>query len=723
MAEQSASAQNTFAAEAENVIINCPEQIDLPVMVDYVGKALGVRFLYGEELSGQRVELRPSPVTVPKEHLLKLLASLLRVRDLTIVEEADGFYRIVRTESAARSASRVLDRDATPDADSLRVVTQVLSVPLGKVAGLTEKLSRYLSSPKSGLFTIPEQNAIIVTDYESRIAMLRQLIALLDGKPAGLEIETLTVDGADVTVLAAQVTAILAEAKRVRQSPLIPPSVRGDILPGQLVIIGLENQLQEAKRMIAQFTPEHVDIATRSYRPRYLGLARAKGLIDHVVLAPGSGLHPPASIHVDEAGGRLFVTAEPATLGAIATLFEAEDVPLPESRRPLRIYRPSHRKVSEMVETLSQLLGEAGRSLPLSEAAPDSREPSRRDRASGAGRTTPNSPTARARAESGAASRQASTRIEGPDYVLTTDEPTNSILAIGTPEFHAQLEVLLDDLDQRRPQVLIEMTLVAITMNDRQDLGVELEGLDLGDAWDYLLFTNFGLSSLDVTTGQRVLEPGVGGNGVIIGPNKVPLIIQALATRGLAKVLSTPKLLVSDNAQGTLRNVDEAPFTSVNASDTVATTSFAGFESAGTTLTVTPHILEGDYLTLEYELSFSNFTGGSSTAAIPPPRTTNSFASTVEIPDGHTMVTGGLIVDNTSDAISEVPLLGRMPVLGRLFQSSSVNSTKTKIFAFIRPVILREDSFEELKYISLKAVENAELLSDDSPMGAPLWMR
>ncbi|MCH7663673.1 MAG: FtsW/RodA/SpoVE family cell cycle protein, partial [Chloroflexi bacterium] len=96
-------------------------------------------------------------------------------------------------------------------------------------------------------------------------------------------------------------------------------------------------------------------------------------------------------------------------------------------------------------------------------------------------------------------------RVEGADYVLAVDEPTNAILAIGSRSFHAQLQSLIDKLDRRRPQVLIEMTLVAITMSDSMDLGVELQALDLGDAWDYLVFSNFGLSSIDVATGRRAV--------------------------------------------------------------------------------------------------------------------------------------------------------------------------------------------------------------------------
>ena len=246
----------------------------------------------------------------------------------------------------------------------------------------------------------------------------------------------------------------------------------------------------------------------------------------------------------------------------------------------------------------------------------------------------------------------------------------------------------------------------------------------LATGGDYLLFSSFGLSEFNVATGQRMLAPACGGvNGVLISPDEVPVVFRALATHGDSRVISAPRLLVSDNTSATMRNVDEAPFTSVNASDTVATTSFGGFESAGTTLTVTPHVAEGDHLSLEYDLTFSNFTGAAAGITAPPPRTTNSFSGEVEVPDSYTVVVGGLIVENESDTVSEVPLLGRIPVLGALFQNSSASRSKSRIFAFIRPVILRDDAFRDLKYMSTAAMKETELDNQDFPPDRLMWMR
>lgn len=711
-----AAAQEPLVADGENVVVNFSGPIDLAVVVDYVGRIAGARFLYGEELQNQRVELRPSPLRLPKARLLQLLTSLLRVRDLAMVEEEPNLYRIVRIEQTARSVSKLLSGSDLPDAASARMVTQVIEIPSGNVKAIADQIGRLMTSPKAGLVALPESGRVIVTDYESRLAMIGQLVALLGTTTQEILVETVPMAHADSETVASQVLGVITETHRAREARGSPPSVRGDLIAGALVVVGTKTQIDEALALVARFAPEITELTTVGYAPHFLSLQRLSELIDHVLLAPGSGLSHPTAMYSDTTASRLFVTAETNTHAAIEEMLTKEDEPFQETQRPLRIHRPKHRSAAELLTAVTEILG----GNPTSTVASVVTTPEN----ASANQERPPTPRGADTADTIDVATPARTlSVRGNDYVLTVDEHTNALLAIGTREFHAQLEVLIDELDRRRPQVLITMTLVAVTMSDSLDLGVELQSLDLGDAWDFVLFSNFGLSSIDPETGDRTLTPGIGGNGVLLSPDRVPLIVRALSTKAKARVMSTPKLLVADGARGTLRNVDEAPFTSVNASDTVATTSFAGFESAGTTLNVTPNILEGDYVTLEYELTFSNFSGSSSTATVPPPRTTNAFTSQVEVPDGYTLITGGLIVDNDSESVSGVPFFADIPGIGKLFQSSGRQNSHTKIFAFITPTIVREDEFEALKYITLKDVERAELKRNMEEGGGPMWMR
>jgi general secretion pathway protein D len=251
---------------------------------------------------------------------------------------------------------------------------------------------------------------------------------------------------------------------------------------------------------------------------------------------------------------------------------------------------------------------------------------------------------------------------------------------------------------------------------------VELASADSHGDKLSLFFSSFGLSGVDLATGMRTLNPGGGVNGVITGPDETPFLMRAIAAHGNSRIITTPKIVVSDRTTATIGSVEEAPFTSINASETVATTSFAGFESAGTTLTVTPQLAQGNHLSLDYSFTFSNFTGSGS-VGVPPPRTTNSFNGTVEVPDGHTVIVGGLVTENEADSVTEVPLLGRIPVVGALFQSSARARTKSRIYAFIKPTILRDDQFADLKMISAQERDRASVADRDFPENEYLWMR
>ncbi|GAG24942.1 unnamed protein product, partial [marine sediment metagenome] len=244
------------------------------------------------------------------------------------------------------------------------------------------------------------------------------------------------------------------------------------------------------------------------------------------------------------------------------------------------------------------------------------------------------------REDSVAAQRPLTTRTR--DAVVTADPNTNTIIVVAPPPVQKLYEALIAMLDKRRPQVLIEVTLVTIDTSGGRSVGVEISRRhDTSDEKYELTFSAFGLSEIDQGTGILTLTPGIGFNGVMVSADTLNLVIKALATSGDATVLSAPKVLVNDNTTATLSSVVEAPFASINASDTVSTTSFGGYASAGTTISVTPHISQDDYLQLEYSITLNSFSG-SGGGNLPPPRQTNALNSQITIPDGYAIVVGGL---------------------------------------------------------------------------------
>lgn len=301
------------------------------------------------------------------------------------------------------------------------------------------------------------------------------------------------------------------------------------------------------------------------------------------------------------------------------------------------------------------------------------------------------------------------------------DETTNTLIAVGEPRVLAQVETLLKALDIRHPQVQLELFMVSLNEGDTFDLGVELRKLEVSGRTLIGLGSLFGLSNLPMDA-PAVRPVGRGFSGVILSPGDFSVVIRALETVNRGSSRSMPVMLVNNNQQATLDSVVQEPFSSTNASDTVATTSFGGTQDAGTQITVTPHIAAGDHLVLEYSVSLSAFVGDSSDPALPPPRQQTKLQSTVTIPDGHTIAIGGLEVVNEGESISQVPLLGGIPLLGEAFKSRSRTVGRTRFFVFIRAEILRHDGFEDLKYFSRPAGREAGI-EDGWPVLEPRLIR
>ena len=169
---------------------------------------------------------------------------------------------------------------------------------------------------------------------------------------------------------------------------------------------------------------------------------------------------------------------------------------------------------------------------------------------------------------------------------------------------------------------------------------------------------------------------------------------------------------MNDNGEGKLQSVAQQPYAVIlDASSTQSLTSLGGLAQAGTSISVEPHISDANYLQLSYSIELSNFTG-TSTSGLPPPSQKNSVDSEVTIPDGYTIVVGGLTSKNFSRTESTIPILGDIPILKYAFGTRTWNTADSTLFVFIRPVILRDDQFDDLKFISEQDVKAAGLVSD-----------
>jgi general secretion pathway protein D len=431
----------------------------------------------------------------------------------------------------------------------------------------------------------------------------------------------------------------------------------------------------------------------------------------------------------DDLTGTLIVTATPGEHQRIAELVERLNATPGAHRRPMRTFPIRNRSVNEILEILVQLVerGALEASSQLTVESADASEQGAQARAQqgnsqvtarteetvGESQRSPSNEARRHRTRQSAGERRA--------LELTADEGTNTLIAIGEPRLLEQLEQLIAQLDRRQPQVKIEVLVVGLTDADTLDLGVELRKLEVSGNTLISLASLFGLSSGSLAAGT-VTSSGAGFSGVVLNPGDFAVVVRALQTINDGRSVNMPHLLVNNNQSGTLNSVLQQPFTSTNASDTVATTSFAGTQDAGTTVTVRPQIAEGDHLVLEYAVAISNFVGDSSAPGIPPPRQQNSLQSIVTIPDGYTIAVGGIEIVSDAEAVSQLPLLGDIPGLGELFKNRSNTRSRSRFYVFIKATVLRHGGFEDLKYLSEIDMARADI-DDGWPVVHPRLIR
>jgi general secretion pathway protein D len=321
------------------------------------------------------------------------------------------------------------------------------------------------------------------------------------------------------------------------------------------------------------------------------------------------------------------------------------------------------------------------------------------------------------------------TSFQTDNATITADVNTNTIIVLAEPSVQRVYEQLITQLDKRRPQVLIECTLVTLDTSRNFTFGVDIGTTIGGGASEVIMFSAFGVGvpqtvggAGTAATGRLALVPGAAGfNGALLSSDIADIVVNALLTTSKAKVVSAPRILVNDNATGSLMSIAEQPYTNTNIGDTVSTTSFGGYAEAGTSIDLTPHISEANYLQLEYEVSLNQFSGQGANG-IPPPRQTNSLASTVTIPDGSTIIIGGLDASNFSETTNTIPILGEIPVIKWFFGTTNKNRDDSTLFVFIRPVILRDDRFQDLKYLSERDTKLAGISPDD-PTSEPLTIK
>jgi general secretion pathway protein D len=303
----------------------------------------------------------------------------------------------------------------------------------------------------------------------------------------------------------------------------------------------------------------------------------------------------------------------------------------------------------------------------------------------------------------GAGSGPASLSLAGGTATIWADKDTNALVMTAPPRTMRALESVINSLDIRRAQVLVEAIIVEVSASNAANLGVnwviDASNNNVG-AGGFITPVGSTAPILDLL-GAKATGTLPPDTGAIFGVGRLSAtginfgaVLKALQTDTRNNIIATPQVTTQDNQEAKLSASREVPFVTGQYTGTTGTTS--AFQTiqrqqVGTILTVTPKISNGDSVLLKIDAESSELEATRTSGAADLVTKKRTIATTVRVRDDDTLVLGGLISEESGATEARVPFLGRIPLLGELFRSRGKTKDKRNLLIFIHPKIIRDD--------------------------------
>ena len=299
-----------------------------------------------------------------------------------------------------------------------------------------------------------------------------------------------------------------------------------------------------------------------------------------------------------------------------------------------------------------------------------------------------------------------STSAVGGGTTIWAEPETNALVITAPAKTMNSLMSVIDKLDIRRAQVIVEAIIVEVSADKSAELGVNwlVDGSNSDDAVGGFIEPIGGISIVDLaraadnpanlTAVPRGTTVGVGRLGKT-GIN-FAAVLRALRGDSTTNIIATPSIVTMDNQEAEIKVAQEVPFVTGQYTNAGGNTGnlLNPFQTiqrqeVGTILKITPQINEGNAVMLKIEQESSSI-AATSPGAVDLITNKRTISTHVMIEDGGTVVLGGLIQDSQTGGEQRVPFLGRIPVVGEAFRTRSAKKTKTNLMVFIQPRILRD---------------------------------
>lgn len=271
------------------------------------------------------------------------------------------------------------------------------------------------------------------------------------------------------------------------------------------------------------------------------------------------------------------------------------------------------------------------------------------------------------------------------DIRVVADEENNGLLIYATGKEYRKIKPALERLDIPATQVIIEASIIEVTLNDSLRYGLE---------WTFDGGVGSGNEGLGQLFNDDSLAPNVPGfaYSVINGSGQVRAVLNALASDNLLNVISSPSVMVLDNQTANIQVGDQIPVSTGTTQTNDFVTTQVQFRDTGVHLSVTPSVNAGGMVVMDIEQSVTDVGPVEDEGVEQRTFLERSITSRVAVRSSESIVLGGLIRENKSQGSSGIPFLHELPVIGALFGSKSTEGSRTELIVIITPRVIFNDS-------------------------------
>ncbi|NWB96294.1 type II secretion system secretin GspD [Pseudomonas gingeri] len=615
---------------------------DIQAVVRALSRSTGQQFLVDPRVKGTLTLV--SEGEVPAHRAYDMLLAALRMQGFSVVD-VGGVSQVVPEADAKLLGGPIYSADKPAQGGML---TRTFRLQYENAVNLIPVL-RPIVSPNNPINAYPGNNTVVITDYAQNLERVATLIASID-TPSAIDTDVVTIQNGIASDIASMVSELL-------DSPGNDPTQK-------IVVLG---------------DPRSNSIIIRSGSPERTQLAR------ELIYKLDNAQSNPSNLHV--------VYLRNAQAGKLAQalrgLLTGESDSGDGKGDPTRAILSN----GGMNSNSSSQNGQAG--SQSTSGTSSSGTSSSSSGSSGAQGT---------RAAGGAQGSDQSVAFSAGGVTIQADATTNTLLISAPDPLYRNLREVIDQLDQRRAQVVIESLIVEVSEDDANEFGVQWQAGNLAGN-SVIGGVNLGGSNL-VSTAKNsidVLPQGL-SLGLVKGAVNIPgvgqvmdlkVLARALKTKGGSNVLSTPNLLTLDNEVASIFVGQTIPFVSgqyVTSGSSSSNNPFQTIqrEEVGLKLNVRPQISEGGTVKLDIYQEVSTVDDRASAAAAGTVTNKRAIDTSILLDDGQIMVLGGLLQDGYTQTNDGVPFLSSLPGIGALFRHERRETNKTNLMVFLRPYIIRD---------------------------------